>query len=399
MNGITFKREEGGLARTLASETHISGLIVYGEGDFNIQLITSVLIAESFGVSFENTPVLHYHLSEFFRINEGASLYIQGVAVSDGDYTEAKIMQNYAQGSIRQFAICDFKTPITETNDINSLETATGKLQQIADGFWESNTPAIFLLSVKIASTDIALLPDLHTYSNQNVSVVIGQDTAGRGNFISTTNTSISCIGTVLGTVSKANVNESIAWVEKQNLVTTYPYDEDYTGNVTVARELDSIGFCDASKISEYTLAQLNALNDKGYLFGFKHTGITGTYMNDSFTATSLDSDYAYIENVRTISEAIRNINTVLIPKISGPVRVNPDTGYLSTTSVSSLEGFCEEALDKMVRNGEISGYSVYIDEKQKVLSTSKLAVVLKIVPIGTLRQIEVSIGLTLKTT
>lgn len=50
-----------------------------------------------------------------------------------------------------------------------------------------------------------------------------------------------------------------------------------------------------------------------------------------------------------------------------------------------------------MKRNGEISGYEAYINPNQQVLRTSKLEVIVKIVPVGTLRKIEVKIGLTLK--
>ena len=50
-----------------------------------------------------------------------------------------------------------------------------------------------------------------------------------------------------------------------------------------------------------------------------------------------------------------------------------------------------------MKRNGEISGYAVSINPNQKLLKTSKLEIVVKIVPVGAIRTIEVKIGLTLK--
>lgn len=57
----------------------------------------------------------------------------------------------------------------------------------------------------------------------------------------------------------------------------------------------------------------------------------------------------------------------------------------------------CEEPLDQMKREGELSGYRVFINPKQKVLQNSKLEVIVKIVPVGTLREIEVKIGLALQ--
>ncbi|MDB0611253.1 DUF2586 family protein [Tenacibaculum maritimum] len=225
MNGINFIKQNGGLGRTLAGVTHTSGLIIYGEKGFSTIAIASVEHLEQEGVTSTSNPVLHYHVSEFFRINEGAKLYIQSVATSDGNYTEAKVMQNAANGSIRQFAICDFKTAI------GSLSTSAAKLQVIAAEFWDKNIPASFFLSMKVTSADIATLPDLHTLDSENVSVVIGQDGGGRGSYLEQRMSlpSISCIGSVLGAASKANVHESIAWVEKQNLVTSFPYDKSIT--------------------------------------------------------------------------------------------------------------------------------------------------------------------------
>ncbi len=239
-------------------------------------------------------------------------------------------------------------------------------------------------------------LADLHT-TNECVSVVISQDAGGLGAYLATTNPSISNIGVCLGAVSKAQVHESIAWVEKQNLVDV-AYAKKLTGDVEQAREMDVIGFVDGSKLSDYSPEQLKAIEDKGYIFCVKHTGIAGTYFNDSFTATALDSDFAYIENNRTIDKAIREINRVLVPRISAPAYVDPDTGYLAASTVAATEALCDDVLDQMVRDGEISGYAVSINPRQQILKTSKLEVVVKLVPVGVLREITVKIGLTLKT-
>lgn len=384
MNGVKFIRENGGLGRTLTGEDHISGLIVYGESAIDKSLILSLEDLEGLGITPTSNPVIHYHVSEFFRINEGAKLYIQSVAASDGNFTEMKILQNFAKGKIRQMSICDFNT------GLSGLENALTKLNEIATDLGNRNTPLSVLYSFKVESADMTALPDLHTMNCERVSVVIGQDGAGRGNYIGG---SIGCVGTALGAVSKANVHESIAWVENQNLVST-AYDKALTGDELKDLEFDVPAFCDGSLVGDYTPAQLESINDKGYIFLTTYAGHAGTYFNDSFTATTETDDYAFIENNRTIDKAIRGVNTVLVPKISGPAYIDPDTGYLEAANVAALEALCEEPLDEMVRNGEISGFKVYINPNQQVLQTSKLEVVIKIVPVGTLREIEVKIGL-----
>lgn len=389
MNGVKFIRENGGLGRTLASEDATSGLIVYGETAVEKALILSVEELEALGVSATSHPVLHYQVSEFFRINLGAKLYVQAVATSDQNYTEVKVLQNFAQGKIRQLAVCDFKTASS------NLQTCVKKLQAIAKELGQRITPLSILFSLKIQTSEMTSLPDLHAMESDKVSVIIGQDGAGRGNFLHQTNPSLSCIGTILGALSKAQVHESVAYVERQNLVTT-TYDKALTGDEWKALELDVPAFCDGSKLGDYTPQQLDSLNDKGYIFLTQYAGNAGTYANDSFTASPLNSDYAYIENNRTLDKAIRAVNRVLVPKISAPVYIDPDTGYLEAANVAALEALCDEPLDEMKRNGELSGYRVYIEPRQNVLQKSKLEVVIKIVPVGTLRQIEVKIGLTL---
>lgn len=389
MNGVKFIRENGGLGRRLQGEDFISGLIVYGETATDKRLILSMDELDKAGITATTHPVLHYHASEFFRINEGAKLYVQSVAQSDGNYTEVKVMQNFAEGNIRQIAICDFKRAF------NTLSNSVAKLNQIATELGALNIPLSVLLSVKVQTSEMTALTNLHTLNAERVSVVLGQDKGGRGGYLAATHPSLSCIGAVLGAIAKAKVSESIAWVEKQNLVST-AYPKALTGGTEKARELDSIGFCDGSNLGNYTPQQLEAIHDKGYIFGMKHTGVAGTFLNDSFTATSLESDFAYLENNRTIDKAIREINKVLIKKVSGPAYIDPDTGLLEATGVAALEALCDDVLDQMVRDGEVSGFEVFINPNQQVLRTSKLEVVVRIVPVGTLRKIEVKIGLAL---
>lgn len=390
MNGVKFIRGNGGLSRTLVGSDHISGLIVYGEEELPQALVLSIDDLDNNDITAISNPVLHYHVSEFFRINPGAKLYMQSVEDSDGTYTEVKTLQNFAGGELRQLAVCDFTTEAT------NLVTRLATLNQLAVDLGNMNIPLSILFSVKIVSADMATLPNLHTHDYDRVSVVIGQDAGGRGKYLSTTMPSISCIGAALGSVSKARVHESIGWVEKQNLVSV-AYPKALTNNVEMAREMDVSGLCDGSLISEYTPQQLQAISDKGYLFGVKYSGNAGTYFNDSFTATTLESDYAYIENNRVIDKSIRGIYKALLPKISAPAYIDPDTGYLDPSTVSALEALCDDVLDQMVRDGEISGYKNYINPDQQILRNSKLEVVSKIVPVGTLREITVKIGLTLQ--
>ncbi len=390
MNGIQFTKKDGGLNRKLDGQTHISGLLIYGETTQSSVVVYSVEELETASVTASTHPVTHYHVNEFFRMNPGAKLYVETVAESDGKYDEIKVMQNASGGEIRQFGICDFKN--------EALANAVTRLNEIATEFWEENMPVrSMLLSAKVTAEKMTELTDLHTLNAEYVSVVLGQDGAGYGAYLASTHPSISCVGAALGTLSAADLHESIAWVEKFNLVST-AYPKELTGGIDKARELDVPAFCDGSLIGGYTKGQLQALYDKGYIFPVKLPGIIGRYFNDCFTATALNSDFAYIPEVGVVSEAAREIYKVLTPKISGPIYVDPDTGYIDAGNASALEGFCDDVLQDMQNAGQISGFKVYIEPDQQVLRTSKLKVILEIVPVGTLRKIIVEIGLTTNT-
>lgn len=390
-NGVKFVRQNGGLSRLLPGSDHISALIVYGAlAAVPAMLALSPEDLTTAGITETTNPVLVYHAQEFFRVNPGAKLYLQGVTASDGTYSEVKTLQSFAGGDIRQIGICDYKTASS------NIAARVANLNQVCNDLAALNVPLSAVISFKIASSEMLTLPPLHTLNAERVSVVIGQDAGGRGAYLAATYPSIGMIGSTLGAISRAKVHESIGWVENQNMVST-AYEKALTGNVEKARELDVPGFADGSKTSDYTPQQLQAITDKGYLFGVKYTGNAGTYFNDSFTATLLTSDYAYIENNRTIDKAVRGINRVLLPKVSGPAYIDPDTGKLDRSTVSALEAICDDVLDQMQRDGEISGYGVYINPDQQILRTSKLEVVVKLIPVGTMREITVKIGLTLQ--
>ena len=71
MNTVSFNRQEGGLAKRLPGEDHISGLVVYGQPNVAKTLLIEVEGLASIGVTPTSHPVLHYNVSEYFRVNPG----------------------------------------------------------------------------------------------------------------------------------------------------------------------------------------------------------------------------------------------------------------------------------------------------------------------------------------
>jgi hypothetical protein len=327
------------------------------------------------GVASEQA-VWHYHISEFFRMNPKGVLYVGFYAVP-GTYTFAEItlMQNFAQGVIRQIAI--YKKATYADSDIALIDAECKKNDAL-----KKPISAVYAADL-VGTADITTLGTLTTKTNNKVSVVIGQDGGGLGNFLFATNgKSITNVGTLLGSVSKANVSESIAWVNQFNISNGVENEVGIFANGQLYSTFASLE------------STLEAMNTKRYIFVRKFTGLSGTYFNDSHTAIAENSDYAYLENNRVIDKAIRVLNTAYTPYINSPLTLNAD-GTLTDVTVGLLEGVGETALDEMVRLGNINAYDVVIDPSQDVLSTSELVVAVTLLMPGVARQITIPISFT----
>jgi hypothetical protein len=186
-----------------------------------------------------------------------------------------------------------------------------------------------------------------------------------------------AAVGTMLGAVSKAAVNEKISWVEKFNL---------YGGSLATA------GIGNAA-MSTFTEGELKTMDDAGTIFFRSHTGKSGIYFNNSHACITSTDDYAYLENTRTINKAVRLILEVFLPRLDSPVMIDEATGKLSPEVVKSWEGDGRRALEEMLRKDEISSLSVYVDPDQNILANNQLSISFWIVPTGSASKIAVSIG------
>lgn len=379
LNDIKFIKGQGGLGRTLANEDHKSGIVFlrsYAAGGsapavpFTYDKVTSVADAESKGITEAAYPEEHYQISEFFRIQPDSILHVIFGAAEDADYDFAEVttLQNNADGELRQIAVMTF----------SAFElTNIPKLQTVASALEAAHKPDSILYAGDLTGMTLLNLPDLRDQNSPKVSVVIAMDGNADGKALFDGGKIVPAIGATLGAVSLAYVNENIAWVEKFKMS---------------AEELDVPAFSNGELYKDTAEATLDQLNERGYIFLRKHIGIAGSYFNDSYTCDAITSDYAYIENNRTIDKAIRNVRTVLLPKLNSPVNLNPD-GTLSLEVISDWTNKAENALEKMKKDGEISGYKVEIDPNQDIGSTSKLVVNITLVINGVARNVEVEIG------
>lgn len=318
--------------------------------------------------------ILWYHVNEFFRIQPKGKLFIGFYPVSDcTTFASVTLMQNIALGKIRQIGVYQSSTTFA-TSQVTTL-------QAIVDANTAAHKPleAIYQGKFTSAST-LASLADLRALNAPNVSVVLGQDGANRGYKLWLSHGhSIGIVGTTLGAVAYAKVSEDIAWVSKFNV-----------SNV----EFDTLAYCNGYVYADQTDAVNNNVNTLGYI-ALKKFDLEGSYFNDSHTSVPLTSDFAYIENNRTFNKAIRGLRVALLPQLASPLKVKAD-GTLSEDTIGYFESLCDRSLSDMLKNSELSAYSIVIDPTQNVLSTSELVISVLIVPIGVARTITVNVGFTL---
>lgn len=318
----------------------------------------------------------YYQISEFFRLNPKGKLWVGFFGVpSTYTFSEVTDMQNNAIGEIRQIGV--YKDAVYATADLTALDTicATNKgLYQPLQALYAGNLQA---------TTDITTIADIGTLSANEAQDVIGQDAGGWGNFLYKMNgtsgiKSISCLGAQLGVISSLKVSDSMANVGACNL-----------SNGT---ELEVAGFANGQLLSALSANALDALNTKRHVFLRKFNGYTGTYFNDSHMAISQSSDYAYMENNRTISKAERLLYVAYLPKLNSSLLLNSN-GTLADTTIAEFETIGNVVLDQMVRDSEISAKSLTINPLQNILTTSKLVIAVVLVIKGIARTIEVGIG------
>ncbi|WP_264530884.1 DUF2586 domain-containing protein [Flavobacterium sp. N502540] len=430
LNDVVIEKLSGGLGRRNPEQDMVSGLLFDGVATEKLALdqvkrLASLEDAEALGITANydvNGQSAYYQIQQFFRINPSGDLYIMATTADSYGFLveKAMAMQEQANGIIRQMAI------IFSGDTSFRITTSTVRIaQKQAELGYKDYMPFEIILEGKGFDADNATdATDLTELDSENVSVVVAMDpekafeqkllqkntmkaytlgfrekivkaAQGEGIFNVLDNLqelkkengavlefiykdsykNTAAVGLTLGAISRAKVSENIAWIEKFNL----------TGE-----GFAKAGFVGGKAIK--SLADLRTLNEKRYIFTKTHTGLAGIYFNDSHTCTTGTSDYAYIENNRTINKATRLLRAALLPKLASPVLVDID-GKLPQSVSKSFEGLCRSALEGMVANQEVSAFDVYVDPKQNILATSELKVKAEITPIGTARKIKVDLG------
>lgn len=334
------------------------------------------------GGEYSELALIHYHVSEFFRMQPQGKLYIGLFDVPNTfDGAEVSEMQIFTEGEIRQIGIY-YKGDQFDVSYINSI-------QEVCDDMFSQQMPLIVIMGADIVGLSLSALTDLSLRSCKDVSLCISQDGKNLGyRLFKASGVSVTTLGNVLGCVALSSDSENIGWRAKFN--------------VSDGTENDTAAYANGVALKSVSANLQDQLNRYSYIQFVKNVGQVGTWYKDSPTCVARNSDYAYIENVRTIYAVIRGLYRDVFPFISGKITLNAD-GTMTDTYVANLETACENNLSQMVRDEDLAGtpdqpgFRVSIDPAQNVLSTSLIEISVMVVPQGVARQIKFKVGFTTK--
>jgi Protein of unknown function (DUF2586) len=386
---ITFVKQNNRRKRVLPGEDHYVGLVFYsadvptGMATNNIKEIADVAAAEALGITADNASVkiktLHYHISQLFRLNKDAVLYVGVFAEPASNalhtFNEVETLRVFANNKLRKIGV--FTTKAYVVGQIALLQAQYTAAYNVT-------APAEILYSPNLHGTADADLPNHAALTSPNVHTFIAQDGAALGKTLYTAASfSIGVIGAALGIASLAKVNENIAWVEKFNVaVDGGEYDVPALSNGTLISSL-------ANNITKNG----GTIDTKRLIFLTKYPNYTGSYFNDSHGAVVATSDYAYMEDNLVIDKAIRGIYQKMMPNVKGPSLFDKVTKKLRPETVSFLELEAAKALEEMERAGELSGFTVSIDPEQNSYTTGIITVDISNTAVGVNRQFVINIG------
>lgn len=361
---ITITAREG-LGVYLNSGTPISTTIV--------GTITRSITQFSGGVS-SDIDLVHYHISEYFRLQPQGVLWVH-LADVPGTYNFAEVttLYNYSQGVIRNLGVY-----VTSDTLDAAMVTALDTVMMTQAGLFR---PSSAVLTADFNGTALSALPTLAGNSDYRVSVAIGQDGSGKGfELYKASGVTVGTMGAILGAVSLAKVSDSIAWVGKFLM--------------SDGIELDLPAFGNGVLFRDQSTSLLSQLNNYKYIFLRKFEGKTNTFVSNDMTSVTETNDFARIRNVRTVDKAARGIYTNCLDLLNSPLLLNED-GTLTEDTISEFTRQTTIQLDDMARNREVSAFAVLIDSAQDVLATSKVVVSVSIVPVGAAEEIEFNLNLT----
>ncbi len=400
--GAKINKLNGGLGRT--SETDrviclIAGATKPADTDFNKAYeLLDITTAEDLGITAStddtNGELLHYHLSEMFRLSPEMTFYLIMV---DKTKTVAELVADAnLKAAIRGIKNVNVLGLAGISTLVSAAETDAVALQGLVTAF---STEYLYIDGIFVegvggaAALAIADYPDLRELAAPNIHYVIAQDPAVAS--LNAAYTKRAGLGMVLGSVGVRKVHEDLGSVDIETKPRTRRGEESYSLSDENLGYWLSAALSDGTAFKTLTEAEQKSLTAKGWMYVGSFVNYSGFYLNGCPGAVSKDSDYAYFNFNCIWNKAARIIRKTLIPRIRSKVPTEPATGYLKSTWVAGAESSVKEALQVMVSAGNIEDLDVYINPAQAIGEDTPLSVKAMLTVGRIVHEFDVDLGLT----
>ena len=405
LSGVKIEKGRLGANRRNAGYA-ISGLIISAIAASALALDTPTVVynmndVKTLGITAEydktNNINAHRHLSEFYRMaGEGTELHLmlvaQTVTLPTICETNAKILLAAAKGKIKQLAIAINLELATVVVPLNGMPTEVYNTIPKAQGLYEWADSLFMPCQIVLecyqhtgSAASSANLRELENLQADKVTLVNGQDF-----LYADTKTGhaqkFADVGTVLGVMSKANVNQNIGNNEIFDLT-------DATKGVWIEPGISS------HKTNSSLLEDLQTLEDKGYVFGVTYTGLAGVRINNDHVCAPviIDSDNKVNEHTialgRTSDKARRELRVAYLPKVKSDWLLDETTGKLRPATIVALEDIGDKVFGDMKTNGEITYGKTTVDRDSDLIVEKTLIVTYVMVPRGNIGEIKGTIN------
>lgn len=379
---VTINLENGNLGRVARSDDGVAGLILTGEAVAEklslgeVYLINSTRDIARLGITAENNPLAHKELTAFFtEAGDGAELHLLVVSEAtllaqmcgvEEDSPLRKLIA-HARGRIRLVGInrlppAEYSPDTTTTGiDKDVVEAATAA-QSVGESFARKVMPFRCLVPAAgwDGKTDKLYKP--REGNTNRVGFVMACDDMSHKS---------AAVGQMLGRAARISVNQSLARVKSGPIAT-----EGWLTNGKSPEECD---------------AMLDLLDEAGYIIYRTFPKKNGYYPNDDHMGAPLSDDYSNLNYGRVADKATIYAYATYIDEIQDDIETD-DEGNIPQEMCSYYERLIDNAV-AVAMEGEISGFTSYVDPAQNVLSTRRMKVACKIRPRGTLRDIIVNLG------
>ena len=402
--GASINRLNGGLGRT--SETDrvvclIAGATKPAATEYNKAYeLLDITTAEDLGITATsdntNGELLHYHLSEMFRLAPETAFHL--IMVETTKTVADLVADDNLKAAIRGIKNVNVLGLAGISTLVSAADTDAVALQGLVTAFEAEflYIDGIFVEGVGgAAAIDAADYDDLRAITAPNIHYVIAQDPAVA--VLNAAYAKRAAVGTALGMAAVRKVHEDLGSVDIEEKPRDRRGEESYS---LVDENLGywlSAALSDGTDFSTLTDAEQKSLTAKGWMYVGAFANYPGYYLNGCPGAVSIDSDYAYFNYNCIWNKAARLIRKTLIPRIRSKVPTDPGTGYLKSTWVAGAESSVKEALQAMVSAGNIEDVDVYINPAQAPSEATPLSVKVRLVVGRIVHEFDVNLGLTNK--